>query len=323
MTALLLILLAPLAPERGVDSNAEPGRGLQELVAAYPQALAASSKPNILLWKDGTEMVYDDGTVKSSFEELLAKAGLKDQMSMPYPRGWPTQPPEANCDPGRLRHEPFFLKMYGKSSEEVERSLEEVVWSPSGSGKIVRFNARNGGAQALRNVAAAIDTLPPEVRQYVAKPAGTFNWRRIAHERRLSPHSFGIAIDFQLPKPVRRYWRWGVKGPAAMCRYPATVLEDNRLEQIVEIFERHGFIWGGKWHHYDTMHFEYRPELLLQGHTQLMGTHRQSAREQRGGHFIERPRDRVAADPDHSSAPACWKKAPLRLRLRSLSALAL
>ena len=28
-------------------------------------------------------------------------------------------------------------------------------------------------------------------------------------------------------------------------------------------FETHGFIWGGKWYHYDTMHFEYRPELLM------------------------------------------------------------
>lgn len=27
-------------------------------------------------------------------------------------------------------------------------------------------------------------------------------------------------------------------------------------------FERHGFIWGAKWYHYDSMHFEYRPELL-------------------------------------------------------------
>ena len=35
--------------------------------------------------------------------------------------------------------------------------------------------------------------------------------------------------------------------------------------KIVEIFERHGFIWGGKWYHYDTMHFEYRPELLPPG----------------------------------------------------------
>jgi hypothetical protein len=32
--------------------------------------------------------------------------------------------------------------------------------------------------------------------------------------------------------------------------------------EIVLTFERHGFIWGGKWGHFDTMHFEYRPELL-------------------------------------------------------------
>jgi len=22
-------------------------------------------------------------------------------------------------------------------------------------------------------------------------------------------------------------------------------------------------VWGGKWYHYDTMHFEYRPEILM------------------------------------------------------------
>jgi D-alanyl-D-alanine carboxypeptidase-like protein len=35
--------------------------------------------------------------------------------------------------------------------------------------------------------------------------------------------------------------------------------------EIIRIFESHGFIWGGKWYHYDTMHFEYRPELLIAG----------------------------------------------------------
>ena len=30
----------------------------------------------------------------------------------------------------------------------------------------------------------------------------------------------------------------------------------------VDAFEAEGFIWGGRWLHYDTMHFEYRPELL-------------------------------------------------------------
>ena len=33
-------------------------------------------------------------------------------------------------------------------------------------------------------------------------------------------------------------------------------------QNLIDIFEKHGFIWGGRWYHYDTMHFEYRPEVL-------------------------------------------------------------
>jgi hypothetical protein len=40
------------------------------------------------------------------------------------------------------------------------------------------------------------------------------------------------------------------------------VLENADLKEIVRIFENHGFIWGGKWYHYDAMHFEFRPELV-------------------------------------------------------------
>ncbi len=40
------------------------------------------------------------------------------------------------------------------------------------------------------------------------------------------------------------------------------MLRDKYPKEIVEVFEKHGFIWGGKWSHYDLMHFEYRPELL-------------------------------------------------------------
>ena len=37
----------------------------------------------------------------------------------------------------------------------------------------------------------------------------------------------------------------------------------NRIPGAIgEIFERHGFIWGGKWYHYDSFHFEYRPEII-------------------------------------------------------------
>jgi hypothetical protein len=39
-------------------------------------------------------------------------------------------------------------------------------------------------------------------------------------------------------------------------------MRNNYPQEIVELFEKHGFIWGGKWSHFDLMHFEYRPEML-------------------------------------------------------------
>ena len=62
-------------------------------------------------------------------------------------------------------------------------------------------------------------------------------------------HSWGAAIDLNTVRAA--YWLW-----------PRAVAAETLPAQIIDIFERHGFIWGGKWLHYDTMHFEYRPELL-------------------------------------------------------------
>ena len=87
-------------------------------------------------------------------------------------------------------------------------------------------------------------------------PDGGFYWRRIAGETCLSPHSFGIAID--LNTKYATYWKWQ-KNPDAphpqQTSYPSV---------IVKAFEDNGFIWGGKWHRFDIMHFEYRPEIILQ-----------------------------------------------------------
>jgi hypothetical protein len=87
---------------------------------------------------------------------------------------------------------------------------------------------------------------------------GTFNWRKISGTDRLSMHSFGMTID--LNPAYSDYWQWGCR-----CTDESLPLKDykNRIPtSIVEVFERHGFIWGGKWKHYDTMHFEFRPELM-------------------------------------------------------------
>ena len=252
--ALLLVTL----PWAAADEE-----GLHRLVAAYPEQFAASDKPNTLVWRDGTETAYDDGNVKPDFEDRLARANPKDQMSIAYPCGWPMREPGENEDPGRFRCAAIFGKMYGDSATAVKRNLTPVPWPAAGVGATVSFTRVNGAAAALEQAGKEIAALPEETRRYAAKPAGTFNWRVVAGEDRPSPHSYGIAIDFQLPAPLYRYWRWDAKGGGAVPAYPAAVPRDGHLGQIVQIFERHGFVWGGKWRHYDTMHFEYRPELAV------------------------------------------------------------
>jgi hypothetical protein len=88
--------------------------------------------------------------------------------------------------------------------------------------------------------------------RFLRKLAGGFAARKIAGTERTSAHAFGIAID--LDKSLSDYWRWQKRKPLRWR---------NRFPQaIVDAFEAEGFIWGGRWYHYDTMHFEYRPELF-------------------------------------------------------------
>ena len=112
----------------------------------------------------------------------------------------------------------------------------------------LRFTGRYGAAEALRRVSEALDN-HPEWAPYL-KGASTLNWRKISGTNRLSAHSFGIAIDIHVEHAD--YWRWSKSGDYR-----------NRIpEGLVAVFEQNGFIWGGRWSHFDTMHFEYRPELL-------------------------------------------------------------
>ncbi|MBI5092337.1 MAG: M15 family metallopeptidase [Candidatus Hydrogenedentes bacterium] len=241
-----------------------PLAGAARLVKAYPEFLARMNGSNVLVWKDGTETAYDDGIPKADYQDVLDRASLKDQMSVEYPAGWPFVAPSKDFDPGRIRNGPFFLKMYGNSEAEVRKRLQAVQWATTSQKEgAVLFSSVNGAAAALERVGAEIAKLSPDARAYVANPIGTFSWRTIEGTRRLSPHSFGIAMDFQLPKGLTHYWKWESKESSQSGTYPAAVLEDQRLGQVVQAFEKHGFIWGGKWSHYDTMHFEFRPELFV------------------------------------------------------------
>ena len=225
------------------------------LVRAYPEFLQSADN-NLIVWKDSTVMNFDDRIEQTDFETMLNNADLKDQLAQCYPKTDDyLQKLVVNYDPGRARNESFFFKMYGNSATEVEQKLVSMVWMPKNINKSIRVTSVNGIDKKFQAVSAELDNLAPEFMQYLQNPAGTFNWRVIAGTSRQSTHSFGTTIDINVA--LSDYWRNNSPDANGVYQYK------NRIPlEIVRIFEKHGFIWGGKWYHYDTMHFEYRPELL-------------------------------------------------------------
>jgi len=229
---------------------------LGALEAAYPDAFLEVNEREII-WKDGSRMPFDDGRTKT-FLQLLTAPDLEDQIAaMPYPRGLSATPLRGE-DPGRVRYEPFFKKMYGASAAEVRKNLKTVIWLPKTLGIKLQITKVNGVADKLQALSNRLDTMP-HLHKYLQNPGGTFNWRKIAGTNRQSMHSFGMTIDINVA--YSNYWRWAVKGNDPEGK--RIIAYKNRIPmELVLLFEEYGFIWGGKWYHYDTMHFEYRPELL-------------------------------------------------------------
>lgn len=93
----------------------------------------------------------------------------------------------------------------------------------------------------------------------------TFIDRGIAGSAARSQHAWGLAVDL-VPNSYdgkQVYWRWS----RAWNRsgWADTPLDErwSPPAAVVATFEQHGFIWGGKWSHFDNIHFEYRPEIVL------------------------------------------------------------
>ncbi|MBL9038005.1 MAG: M15 family metallopeptidase, partial [Archangium sp.] len=153
-------------------------------------------------------------------------------------------------DPGRFRVTQLFAATYGATRDEVEQQLGRVRFFGW------RYPVHRRAVDAFTRVAARLEPFVeahPEFRVLVKPIGGTWSWRTISRSKNLSAHAWGIAID--LNPEWGHYWRWTRRGEPLVWR--------NRIPQeVVDAFEAEGFIWGGRWVHFDTMHFEYRPELL-------------------------------------------------------------
>ena len=230
---------------------------LDRLVASYPATVAGHDGAFLAL-KNGTRFRISDGRTGKTFQELLESPDIDDMFFARYPAIAATSAepkhPDINSDPGRVRFAPLFAAMYGDCRKnEVAKNLRAIPWLPKHGGGSVKVTTVNGVAEALERVSRALDELPGNLAKFLVPAAGTYSCRTVAGSRAISMHAYGAAIDINTKHAD--YWRWAGDRGAPRWR--------NRIPvAIVRIFETHGFIWGGAWYHYDTMHFEYRPELL-------------------------------------------------------------
>jgi hypothetical protein len=250
--ACLALLPASIASAEQGRYGAPPAdlaQHLQRLKEVYPGTIAGFDD-KVLKLADGTELPLSDGRTDKNFEELLNSPDIDDMFAFAYPAGATPAAPRRDFDPGRIRVEALFRALYGDCKGGTPK-MRKVAWV-KGS---VQLATAQGADKALEKVVAELNALPASFTKFLVPSAGTYNCRAIANTSRMSMHAYGAAIDINTKHTT--YWQWVKPDPDGAYEW------SNKIPvEIVDIFERHGFIWGGRWYHFDTMHFEYRPELL-------------------------------------------------------------
>ena len=170
------------------------------------------------------------------------------------------------------RDNTFLETLYnGQNLKEIQKNIKTINFLgfriEVHESIINRYNAIDKEIKeaALKN---------PEIKQFLSSlgAASAFMWRDIENSKSKSYHSFGIAIDISPAKLGNKqiYWNWTANYNDKWYAVPYSKRWMPPME-VIKIFEKYGFIWGGKWLMFDNMHFEYRPEILILSGKEVMG----------------------------------------------------
>lgn len=226
------------------------------LEAAYP-GLRVDEEAGLVTLADGQVLMLGRNEGRDP-RAVLGSASIAEQFLQVYPLSFDLRARETRWfDPGRFRNDAFFRALWFNDETSAADALVSVQYHGQRVQPRFAMTTKHCVAQQLQ---AAFDTIAalntPDIERFFTRVGGSFNWRVIAGTSRLSSHSFGIALD--LNTDLGGYWRWSGAREGAVGEY-----RNHFPEVLVATLERYGFIWGGKWHHFDGMHFEYRPELIL------------------------------------------------------------
>jgi len=271
---------APSAPSGPlmVQDDSRAGKICRALAAAYPDRIAEP------VFQDGDWTIQVYGERFYFAEGRLLPASLRDktdeyapQPFYNYPAELPVwQPPTAE-ESARIKEQEALRRQ-----NPLKRShlFYDALWRTRNRDeswehvKQIRFLGYpvNVNYSILTQLSLVEEQIfkaaqtSAAVRQWISnlKTIDAWNWRNISATESRSYHAYGAAIDF-LPKSLgglETYWLWTSQNNSDWWTVPYS-RRYQPPDEVIRAFESFGFIWGGKWRNYDTMHFEYRPEILV------------------------------------------------------------
>ena len=268
------------SPEIQPDRTSLPGeREVLAMRAAYPERIrdAEVRDGEWALEMDGRWYYWADGRLLP--EELRDQAQEFIPIDFSSYQPGPVQPRDIEADREqvqndraerqhrrqagiRLRFNPFKDTLYQIGSwREAERVVQRI--------RFLGFSTRVHPflVEPLAHVERTILAVLPHDESVAAFVQGLaaahgYNWRLIAGTALRSYHSYGVAIDLMPRSYGGRfpYWLWAEQaGIVEWWDYNRT-RRSEVPQAVIDAFETHGFVWGGKWLYFDNLHFEYRPE---------------------------------------------------------------
>jgi hypothetical protein len=264
------------APEQAGDDRAR--RVMSALADAYPDRIGKAEL------RDGDWAVPVMGEWFYYAQGRLLPEGLKDKAleydPQPFYSYVPELPPWREPEPSETEWLRNFAQRRRENPPKRSQHFYDALWQARSREeayervKTIRFfNHTVLVHYAIMEELAMVETRlrreaqrDSRIREWInsIETLSGWNWRSIADTQTRSFHAYGTAVDILSASSGRleTYWLWTSRNNPQWWAVPYA----KRLhppDNVIKAFEAYGFIWGGKWLFYDTMHFEYRPEILL------------------------------------------------------------
>ena len=263
---------AALSHEQYPPSRAE--QVVRALVAAYPRRVLRAEFRNgdwAVLLRD-TWFYYAEGRMLP--EELRHRASEYSPIAFyNYPSELPPWTPPSPEQINRFRdinneraarraRAPYFFDALYRASNRSQAYDRVKTLRFLGHPVLIHYAILEDLSLVEELILTAART-DPEVRAWINNIGSVvgWNWRNVAGSQSRSFHAYGVAVDILPRSPGGRaiYWLWA--GPEWW-----NIPHERRYhppDVVIRAFESYGFVWGGKWLFFDTMHFEYRPEVII------------------------------------------------------------